>query len=102
MQIEDNTYIILLSAKKQLSTLPSAYSFLRDQTKHLLRDYTASRSKDHLQKLSVQSKFGGSAELEESCKTWNWLLSGFHPGQLSFLLHAESITLSTAINLQQR
>jgi len=65
-----------------------------------LRDCTTSQCKDHLQTLSVQSKFEGSAELEDSCKTWNQLLSGFHPGQLSFLLHAASDTLPTAVNLQ--
>ena len=66
MQIEDSTYSILLNAKKQLSTLPSARS-LYVKAKHLLRDHTASQCKDHLQTLSVQSKFKGSAELEESC-----------------------------------
>ena len=39
--------------------------------------------------------------LESSCKTWNRLLKGFHPGQLSFLLHAASDTLPTAVNLQR-
>ena len=89
----------------QLSALPSARSLyvkakhlLRD---HLLRDRTTIQCNDHLQTLSVQSKFEGSAELEDSCKTWNWLLSGFHPGQLSFLLRAASDTLPTAVNLQQ-
>ena len=52
--------------------------------------------------LSVQSKFGNSAELVSSCKTWNRLLARFHPGQLSFLLWAASDTprLPTAVNLQ--
>ena len=71
------------------------------QAKHLLRDHIASQCRDHLQTLSVQSKFKGSVELEESCKTWNRLLSGFHPGQLSFLLRAASDTLPTAVNLQR-
>jgi len=100
MQIEDSTYSILLNAKKQLSTLPSARS-LYVKTKHLLRDHIASQCRDHLQTLFVRSKFKGSAELEESCKTWNWLLSGFHPGQLSFLLRAASDTLPAAVNLQR-
>jgi len=59
-----------------------------------------SQCKDHLQTLSVQSKFEDSVELEESYKAWNQPLSGFHPGQLSFLLHAASDTLPTAVNLQ--
>ena len=54
---------------------------------------------DHLQTLSVQSKFQNSAELETSCRTWNRLVMGFHPGQLSFLLRAASDTLPTAVNL---
>ena len=100
MQIEVNTYSILLNAKKQLSTLPSACS-LYVKAKHLLRDHTTSQCKHHLQTLSVQSKFEGSAELEGSCKTWNRLLSGFHPGQLSFLLRAASDILPSAVNLQR-
>ena len=39
-----------------------------------MRDYTTSQCKDHLQTLTVQSKFEGSAELEVSCKSWNRLL----------------------------
>ena len=39
--------------------------------------------------------------MEASCKTWNRLLSTFHPGQLSFLLRAASDTLPTAVNLQR-
>lgn len=54
-----------------------------------------------MQTLSVQSKFGNSAELESSCRTWDRLLAGFHPGQLSFLLPAASNTLPTAVNLRR-
>ena len=100
MQIEDNTYSILSNAKMQLSKFPSARS-LYIKAKHLLRDDTTRQCEDHLQSLSVQSKFGGSAALEASCKTWNRLLSTFHPGQLSFLLRAASDTLPTAVNLQR-
>jgi len=46
----------------------------------------------HLRTLSVQSKFADSAKLERSCRTWNRLMAGFHPGQLSFLLWAASDT----------
>ena len=55
----------------------------------------------HLNHLSVQCKFLDSARLETSCRTWNKLLSGFHPGQLSFLLRASSDTLPTAVNLHR-
>ena len=60
-----------------------------------------STSEDHLQTLSVQSKFADSAELETSCRTWHRLLSSLHPGQLSFLLRAASDTLPTVMNLQR-
>jgi len=100
MQIEDNTYSILSNAKLQLSKFPSARS-LYVKAKHLLRDYTTGQCEDHLQSLSVQSKFEDSTKLEDSCKTWNRLLSSFHPGQLSFLLRAASDTLPTAVNLRR-
>jgi len=99
MQIEANNYFILSNSKKQLSVLLSARSFYI-KAKDLLRDYTTTQCKDHLQTLKVQSKFEGSADIEVSCKTWNWLLGGFHPGQLSFLMHVASDTLPTAVNLQ--
>ena len=82
----------------QLSKLPSASS-LYVKAKHLLRDYITCQCKDHLQSLSVQSKFEGSVISENSFKTWKRLYSSFHPGQLSFLLQAASDTLPTAINL---
>ena len=69
------------------------------KAKTQLTQYNKSQCENHLQTLTVQSKFGCSAELESSCKTWNRLLAGFHPGQLSFLLQAASDTLPTAINL---
>ena len=100
LQINDNDYSILSIARKQLSTLPSARS-LYVKAKNQLRDYTKSQCENHLQTLSVQSKFEGSAELENPCKTWNRLLKGFHPGQLSFLLRAASDTLPTPVNLQR-
>ena len=56
-------------------------------------------SEEHLQTLSVQSKFADSAELETPCRTWHRLLSSLHPGQLSFLLRAASDTLPTTMNL---
>ena len=70
-------------------------------TSRKIKKFTPHQCKDHLQTLTVQSKFEGSAELEVSCKSWNRLLGGFHPGQLPFLLHAASDTLPTTVNLQQ-
>ena len=98
LQIQDTDYSILSSAKKQLSAFPSARS-LYVTAKKQLREHTKMQCEDHLQSLSVQSKFQNSAELETSCRTWNRLVMGFHPGQLSFLLRAASDTLPTAVNL---
>ena len=39
--------------------------------------------------------------MESSCRTWNKFPSGFHPGQLSFLLRASSDALPTAVNLRR-
>ena len=102
LQIQDNDYSILSIAQKQLSAFPSARS-LYIKAKHQLSDSIKAQCKNHfhLQSLTVQSKFESSAELESSCKTWNRLLKGFHPGQLSFLLRAASDTLPTAVNLQR-
>ena len=66
-----------------------------------LQNYIKSTCDDHLQSLSAQSKFSDSAELETSCRTWNQQLSGFHPGQLSLLLHAVSDTLPIEMNLHR-
>ena len=100
LQIKDNEYSILANARKQLSVLPSARS-LYLKAKSQATQYNKLQCENHLQKLTVQSKFSSSAELERSCKTWNRLLAGFHPGQLSFLLRAASDTLPTAINLRR-
>ena len=100
LQIKDNEYSILANAWKQLSVLPSARS-LYLKAKSQATQYNKLQCENHLQKLTVQSKFSSSAELERSCKTWNRLLAGFHPGQLSFLLRAASDTLPTAVNLRR-
>jgi len=62
--------------------------------KNQLLGEVKSTCEDHLQTLSVHCKFADCAEPD-------WLLSSFHPGQLSFLLRAASDTLSTAMNLRQ-
>ena len=45
--------------------------------------------------------FGDSAELESSCRTWNRLLAGFHPGQLLnfILLQAVSDTSQKCLDI---
>ena len=100
LQVRDKDYSTLMAARKQLSTLPLARS-LYLKAKHQLLNDTKSDCEDHLRTLSVQCKFEDSAKLEATCKTWNRLLSGFHPGQLSFLLRASSDTLPTAVNLHR-
>ena len=100
LQIQGNDYSILSIAKKQLSAFPSARS-LYTMARNQLSVHTKTQCTDHLQSLTVQSKFEGSPMLESSCKTWNRLLKGFHPGQLSFLLRAASDTLPIAVNLQR-
>ena len=99
LQIQDDDYSLLLSAREQLSSIPTARS-LYIKAKRLFCNNIKSQCDTHLQTLSVQCKFRDSAKLEESCKTWNRLMSGFHPGQLSFLLRAASDTLPTAVNLR--
>ena len=99
LQFHEHDYSILLTARKQLSSLPTARS-LYVRAKNQLLIEVKSTSEDHLQALSVQSKFADSAELETSCRTWHRLLSSLHPGQLSFLLRAASDTLPTAMNLR--
>ena len=89
-------YSILSDAQKQLSALPSARS-LYLKAKHQLEHHTRREYEDHLQTLTVQSKSANSAELESCCRTWNRLVAGFHPGQLSFLLRAASDTLPAAL-----
>lgn len=98
LQVRKNDYSILMAAKEQLSALPSARSLYLKAKSRLLND-TKSTCQSHLQTLSVQSKFEDSAKLETTCRTWNRLLSGLHPGQLSFILRASSDTLPTEVNL---
>jgi len=85
---------------KQLSSLPAAQSLYLKAKRQLLSG-TKSDCVNHLQTLSVQCKFEDSAKLEATYGTWNHLLSGFHPGQLSFLLRASSDTLLASVNLRR-
>jgi len=77
----------------------SLYKTAKDQ----LTSITVSDNGAHLNQLiTVQCKFLDSAKLETSCRTWNKLLTGFHPGQLSFMLRvaSDTMTLPTAVNLR--
>ena len=98
LQTNDADYSLL--PREQLSSLPTARS-LYLKAKHLLFNTITADCDSHLQNLSVQSKFGDSAQMERSCRTWHRLMSGFHPGQLLFLLRAASDTLPTPVNLRR-
>ena len=62
------------------------------KAKHFLFNTSTSECNKHthLQNLSVQSKFGDSAQMERwrFCRAWHQLMSGFHPKQFSFSLQA--------------
>jgi len=86
LQFQLQDYSILSAAWSHLSPMPLAWSLYK----------TAKATPDcetHFNHLNIQSKFLDSARLETSYRTWNKFLSGFHPGQLSFLLRAFSDTL---------
>ena len=70
-------------------------------SKKMLSVDECSHYNDHLDTLPVQCKLKDSVSLEACCGTWNRLMLGFHPGQLSFILRAVPDALPTAVNLQQ-
>ena len=98
MHFHNNDYSNLSNAQKQPSALLSAHS-LHLKAKNQLAHHTRHECEDHLLTLTVQSKFENSAELESSCRTWNRLVTGFHLGQLSFLLMAVSKTFLTVVKI---
>jgi len=100
LQFQSQDYSILSAAQSQVSGMPLARSLYKT-AKDQLTSITVSDNEAHLNQLTVQCKFLDSAKLETSCRTWNKLLSGFHPGQLSFVLRAASDTLPTAVNLRR-
>ena len=63
MQIQDADYLLLTSAREQLSPIPTARS-LYFKEKHMLFGKITSECEAHLRMLSVQSKFVDSAKLE--------------------------------------
>ena len=74
--------------------MPLALSLYKT-AKDRLTSIIVSDNEAHLDQLTIQYKFLDFAKLETSCRTWNKLLAGFHPGQVSFLLRAASDTLPT-------
>ena len=98
LQLQLQDYSILSAAQSHLSSMPLARSLYKTAKAQLTKLVTKD-CESHLNDLSVQCKFLDSARLETSCRMWNKLLSGFHPGQLSFLLRASSDTLPSPVNL---
>ena len=93
MQEQDHDYFILMAAKNFTISL---IIILENQTSVIkIPNLTV------IQTFSVQYKFDDSAKLEVTCGSWNHLLSGFHPRQLSFHLWASFVTLPTAVNLRR-
>ena len=99
LQFQNQDYSILSASQSQVSNMPSARSLYKEANDQLSSKIT-SDSEVHLNQLTVQCKFLDSARLKTSCRTWNKLMTVFHPGQLSFLLRASSDTLPTAVNLR--
>jgi len=99
LQFQEQHYSTLSEAQKQVSDMPSAQSLYK-RAKDQLTSIIVSDNEIHLNQLTVQCKFLDSAKLESSFRTWNKLLAGFYPGQLSFLSRASSDTLPTEVNLR--
>ena len=96
LQINDNHREILIQAMKQLVAILSSKKLYPASKKVVIGKETA-QCTHKLEFLSVQHKFTHAVSLEISSHLWNQLLLGFHPGQLSFIFHASSDTLVTAI-----
>ena len=74
---------------------------LKQVSKLVVRDYQASHWDNHLDSLTVQSKFKDIIALEPDCKVWNRILSGLPAGHLSFILKAGADCLPTPLNLRR-
>ena len=99
LQTQESDYHLLFKARSQLSSFPMARP-LYLLSKKILSVGECPRYNDHLNTLSVQCKLKDLVCLEACCGTWNRLMLGCHPDQLSFILCAASDTLPTAVNLQ--
>jgi len=86
LQTSDADYSVLKSAREQLSLLGHCIIKLSIYCLTLL-----------LLSVKLICRLFDSAQLERSYRTWHCLMSGFHPGHLSFLLRAASDTLPTAL-----
>ena len=98
---QDADHDILSKARSQIS------SFLIDRplyvlTKKFCINKQSSQYEDHWDTFAVQRKVKDSLCLETHCGTWNRLMLGSHPGQLSFILRAACYVLPTAMKLKHR
>jgi len=80
LQLQSQDCSILSAAWSHLSSMPLVRSLYKTATKAQLTKTVISDCETHLNHLSVQCKFLDSARLKTSCRIWNKLLSGFHPG----------------------
>jgi len=76
LQIQDIYYLILSSAKKQLSTYPQLDHCIL-QLRHTWKNVPGFMVKIISKLYNVQSKIQNLAELETSCTNWNRLVMGF-------------------------
>ena len=95
---------LLQAARTSISPLPPSSNpnaHLKQVSKLVVRDYQASHWDNHLDSLTVQSKFKDIIALEPDCKVWNRILSGLPAGHLSFILKAGADCLPTSLNLRR-
>ena len=96
--IPAESFNILESGIELVSTIPALKLFCKSE----IRNSSASRHNQHLQKLSVQNKFPNVIELQEKERVLSHIMRlGLPQGQLSFLLKASSDTLPTPLNLKR-
>ena len=95
---------LLQAARTSISALPPSSNpndRLKQVSKLVARDYQAPHWDNHLDSLTVQSKFKDIIALEPDCKVWNRILSGLPAGHLSFILKAGADCIPTPLNLRR-
>ena len=99
VQTQDADHDILSKARSQISSFLIARP-LYVLSKKILMTNEYSQYQDHLDTFSVQCKVKDSLCLETHYGTWNRLMLGCHPGQLSFILRAACYMLPKAMKLK--
>ena len=100
VQTQDVDHDILSKARSQISSFPIARP-LYVLSKKILMTNEYSQYQDHLDTFLVQCKVKDLLCLETRYGTWNRLMLGCHPGQLSFILRAACYMLPTAMKLKR-